>query len=254
MTFMDTQTAALDKFSGIDPYADFRVESPREIGSLMRELNETGTPIQLSSPSGANLATVIWSVDSHAGRLAMRAEPDHPQLQALIQSDEVAAVAYLDAVKLQFDLHQLVLVRAKTACAMQTVMPRQVYRFQRRQAFRVRAPDRLSPSVRLRHPALPEMQLSLRVLDLSIGGCALLLPDDVPELRAGSTIHGARFELDPSTQFTAALQLHHISSMRGEAHGLSLGCEFKQLDPDAERALQRYIDQTQKRKRLLSLG
>jgi len=32
-----------------------------------------------------------------------------------------------------------------------------------------------------------------------------------------------------------------------------LGCEFMHVQPQAQRALQRYIDQTQKRRRLLSL-
>jgi len=36
--------------------------------------------------------------------------------------------------------------------------------------------------------------------------------------------------------------------------GLRLGCAFAKLDGGAQRALQRYIDQTQKRQRLFSLG
>jgi c-di-GMP-binding flagellar brake protein YcgR len=35
--------------------------------------------------------------------------------------------------------------------------------------------------------------------------------------------------------------------------GMRLGCEFLALDAGTERSLQRYIDQTQKRRRLLSL-
>jgi hypothetical protein len=32
-----------------------------------------------------------------------------------------------------------------------------------------------------------------------------------------------------------------------------IGCELQRLDGDAQRTLQRYIDQTQKRRRLLAL-
>jgi c-di-GMP-binding flagellar brake protein YcgR len=45
------------------------------------------------------------------------------------------------------------------------------------------------------------MQLALRVLDVSIGGCALLLPADVPALEPGVTLQGVEIELDADTRF-----------------------------------------------------
>ena len=38
----------------------------------------------------------------------------------------------------------------------------------------------------------PEMQLALRVLDVSIGGCALQVPRDVPALQPGAKLAGVR--------------------------------------------------------------
>jgi c-di-GMP-binding flagellar brake protein YcgR len=48
------------------------------------------------------------------------------------------------------------------------------------------------------------------------------------------------------------VQLQHVSSLH--SGGLRLGCQWQKIDGSAQRALQRYIDQTQKRRRLLSLG
>lgn len=254
MAFMDTQPAPMDDLDGIDPYAAFRIEAPREILSLMRQLMESATPIHLNAPGGASLSTALWTVDSASHRVALQAELNHPQLQPLIESDEVTAVSYLDAVKLQFDLHNLMLVRGTKSCALQASMPRRLYRFQRRQAYRVRTLERSSPVALMRHPSLPDIQLSLRVLDVSIGGCALLLPDDMPPFAAGLTLNDVRLELDPDTRFSATLHVHHISSIQPSARGLRLGCELQKLDGLAGRALQRYIDQTQKRRRLLSIG
>ena len=62
--------------------------------------------------------------------------------------------------------------------ALSCAFPQVVYRFQRRSSFRVRPILRSSPVARLRHPDLPELDLSLRVLDVSLGGCALFVPDD----------------------------------------------------------------------------
>lgn len=257
MSFVDSQPApidAADHAMGADPYAQFRVESRREIALLLRELNQSSTPVQLSSATGHYLQTVVWSVDPSADRISMHAEPDHPHLPGMIETNEATAVAYLEAVKLQFDVDDLVLVRGAQASALQARMPRCVYRFQRRQAYRVRTVERVGPTAVFRHPSLPDMQIRLRVIDVSIGGCALLLADDTPQIAPGGLIAGVRVELDVDTRFTATLQLHHVSRVQPNSPGARLGCEFSQLSGDAQRALQRYIDQTQKRRRLLSLS
>jgi c-di-GMP-binding flagellar brake protein YcgR len=98
---------------------------------------------------------------------------------------------------------------------------------------------------------MPEMVLSLRVLDVSIGGCALWLPHDVPPMQAGTQLGQVRVELDPQTRFSAALALQHVSS-QGSSSGARLGCEWRHLASDAERMLQRWIDRTQQRRRLLA--
>jgi c-di-GMP-binding flagellar brake protein YcgR len=93
----------------------------------------------------------------------------------------------------------------------------------------------------------------LRVLDVSAGGCALFVPADVPPIEPGRTIAGVQVELDGDTRFTAALRIQHVSKIQSHDRGVRLGCEWTPLDSGAARSLQRYIDQTQKRRRLLQL-
>jgi c-di-GMP-binding flagellar brake protein YcgR len=127
-----------------------------------------------------------------------------------------------------------------------------VYRFQRRGSFRVRTLPRNAPTVHFRHPC-NGMLLTLRVLDVSTGGCALFLPDQVAPLPLGLKLPRVRVELDASNRFEATLHLCHVTSINPQSQGVRVGCELLQLDGDAQRTLQRYIDQTQKRRRLLSL-
>jgi c-di-GMP-binding flagellar brake protein YcgR len=253
MSELHTQPAVLDAIGGIDPYAEFRVQHPREIAGLLKELATDSVPVILSGPEAIGFTTVVWTVDAAQQRVTFSADADNPHLQRLLDLEEITCVAYLDAVKLQFDVEQPVLVRGNKTCALQANMPREMYRFQRRRAFRVRTIGRGSPTALLRHPALPDMQLGLRVLDVSIGGCALMLPGDVPPLAAGLEIRRVRIELDADTRFDADLLLHHVTVLQGPSRGARLGCEFMRVQPQAQRALQRYIDQTQKRRRLLSL-
>ena len=251
--FLDTQPAVLGSAGGIDPYAEFRINQSREISALLRQLAGDATPVMLSGPDGSGLTTVIWTVDSAAQRVNFSADADSPQVQRLIELEEATCVAYLDSVKLQFDVDHLVLVRGNKTCSLQADMPREMYRFQRRGSFRVRTLGRGTPTALLRHPSIPEMQLGLRVLDVSIGGCALMLPGDVPPLSAGIEIRAVRVELDADTRFETDLLLHHVTAIQTPSRGSRLGCEFMHVQPQAQRALQRYIDQTQKRRRLLSL-
>ena len=253
MSFLDTRPAPLDDADPGDPFAQFGCHHPREVLSLLRELRDGVTPVALSSPDGANLGASVWTVDGDRQRLAFDVEAGDPQLPALVEANEVSAVAYLESVKVQFDLQDLVLVRSERATALQSRLPRCIYRFQRRLAYRVRPLDRSAPIARFRHPALPDMMLSLRILDLSIGGCALLLPADVPPLPLDVTLHGVVLEIDADTGVVVTLRLQHASSILSRVPGLRLGCELVKADAGIERSLQRYIDHTQKRRRLLSL-
>jgi c-di-GMP-binding flagellar brake protein YcgR len=255
-SFQDTRPAALDDTGSVDPWAPFRVEHPQEQLRLLRQLRDDNIPVVINGPDGAALSTSLWAVDTVQSRLSFNADTQLPQLDAMVEDDEAVAVAYLESVKLQFDLQGLVLVRGAQGSTLQTRMPREIYRFQRRNAYRVRTHGR-DPVALMRHPSMPDMQLALRVLDVSIGGCALWLPGDVPPLQAGTRIGEMMLELDADTRFPAAVMLQHVSHIGiGERsdRGVRLGCEWQRLGGAAERTLQRWIDQAQKRRRMLSLG
>lgn len=252
-TFEDTRPATLGDHGGADPWAEFRVDHQGEVRALLTQLMNYSTPVILSSPDGAAYTSTIWAMDAAQRRVSFSASKDDPKLQRLIEGDEAAAVCYLEAVKLQFDLHRMMLVHGPRASALQAALPTVMYRFQRRGSYRVRTLERDGPLAEMRHPALPDMRLQLRVLDVSAGGCALFLPDDVPPFTAGITLHGVLVELDPDTHFTTGLHIRHISSSQPGARGVRLGCEFATMSPAAQRQLQMYINQTQKRRRFLTL-
>jgi len=232
---------------------DFRGSGPDEIHALLRQLADSATPLNLNAPDGNSYATTLWTVDATHRKISFSADAGHPQLQGLLDAGEAVVVGYLDAMKLQFDLQSMLLVRDNRSCALQADMPGEIFRFQRRLSFRARTLPRSSPMAHLCHPSLPDMQLNLRVLDVSMGGCALLLPDNVPPLQPGVRVRNVLIELDPQTRFEATLQLQHVTSLNAGGFGVRLGCEMQQLGAEAKHMLQCYIDQTQKRRRQLSL-
>jgi flagellar brake protein len=140
----------------------------------------------------------------------------------------------------------LVSVRGDGAEVLRAPIPLRLYRFQRRQAYRVQSQGQLFPALRLQDPDLPR----LRVLNVSAGGIALQWPADVlPVPRAGEAIRGV-LELEREVSFSAVLRAQHVTDgLEGAPH--QIGCAFSAMTPSAARALQLFIDQAQKRERLL---
>lgn len=232
----------------------FRITTPTEIAGALRRLQDASVLVNLNAPHGSVYTTSLWTADAERQSLSFAADAGDPQLQAVLDGDEAVVVAYLDNVKIQFDVGNLVLVHGARSCALTTTYPHELFRFQRRDSYRVRPLLRDAPLARLAHPMIPDMALTLRILDLSVGGCALLLPQDVPMLEPGVLINRVTLELDATTRFETGLRLHHVTSIHSESSGVRLGCEMVRLSQDAERTLQRYVDQTQKRRRVMGLA
>jgi flagellar brake protein len=233
---------------------DFRVTSPVEITAMLRQLADGNVHVSLNAPSGTSITATVWTVDAQRGLVSFSMLPDEPQIDALVECDEATVVGFLDSIKLQFDVSDLVLVHRGNEAALNAAFPRELFRFQRRNGFRVQPMLRTSPVAKLRHPMIPDMQLALRVLDVSIGGCALFLPNDVPTLDPGVLLNGVSLELDADTRVSTGLRLQHVTSLNPESGGVRLGCEMVSPGHDGLRALQLYIDHTQKRRRLLAAG
>lgn len=235
-----------------DMLAEFRCDTPAQVHALLCELRDTAGAVVLSAPDGVSLRATLWTVDPDRKRLSFDVEASDRDLPSLVAGNECTAVAYLASAKLQFDVDHLMLVHGARGTALQAPMPGTIYRFQRRDSFRVRPPERVATAVLLRHPGFPEMRLALRVLDVSVGGCSLQLPPDVPPLPLGIEVEGAELRLDANTRIATGLRLQHASSLAPQAEGLRVGCEWLDMDPEDQRALQRHVDQLQRRRRLLA--
>ena len=108
---METKPMPLGQMRGQQDLDDFRITSAVEIQAILRQLLERNTMVTLSIPSGASYTTLMWAVDPTRGIICFSAEASDPRLQQLLLSDEIVAVAYLDSIKVQFDVDGAVQVR-----------------------------------------------------------------------------------------------------------------------------------------------
>jgi len=229
---------------------DYRIASSVEIQALLEQVQAQRALVTLSSPDGASYTTLLCGIDPRLGLISFSGDGGDDAMQALLESDEIVAVVYLDRIKVQFDIEGLVHVRGQSE-ALNARMPQVVFRFQRRSAFRVQPISSHGPVAELRHPAMPDMRLSLRVLDVSLSGVALFLPEDVPPIAAGVRIGQCLIRLDADTELDVGLVIHHVTATHPDTRGARLGCELTQLQ-GSDRSLQHYIHQTQKRRSALT--
>src|SRR5712671_206924 len=94
--------------SGLD---EFRIGAPREIAAMLRQLMDGNVTVYLNTIDGTVLHATVWTMDTERGTLGFSIDADDTALPALQQAQEVVVVGYLDNVKLQFDMQDLVLVR-----------------------------------------------------------------------------------------------------------------------------------------------
>lgn len=232
---------------------ELRVTAAAEIAAYLQQLHRDNAAVLLNAPPGRGLTSRITTLDVDAGVLGMEIGTDPDGIsQALVAAGEITAIAYLGTIKLQFELDDAVLVSGDQGAVLRSSLPERLYRFQRRQAFRVQPAGSLYPRVIV--PGGESPGRALRVLDISVGGLALALPAGAAPLPVGEVAGGLVLELDRITALRIALLPHHASAIAADADGtLQLGCAFVDLDTAASRSLQVYVDQTQKRRRLLKL-
>lgn len=233
---------------------DFRIQAPSEVQALLRQLQDSNTLLHLSTPDGVTYTTTLWAADAARGVLCLSVDTNDPRIERLLESDEAVAVGYVDSIKVQFDVNGLVLVHNKHSAALNAAFPREIFRFQRRTSFRVRPLNGARPVAMVPTPEASGGKMELRVMDVSLTGVALFLPDDAPSLEPGVTLEHVSMQLDADTRFKVNLKLHHVTTLNPESKGARLGCELDGLGGESARALQRYIDQTQKRRRAMALG
>ena len=252
---METLPMPLDSLgAGPGGLDEFRVVAPRAIAAMLRQLCDGSVQVNLNASDGSVVCATVWSLDADRGQMGFSVDAQDPAVHGLLECQEVVVVAYLESVKVQFDVSNLVLVHGVRGSVLNCPYPRELFRFQRRNAYRVRPLIRHSPVAKIRHTDIADMQLALRVLDVSIGGCALFLPDDVPPMQVGGVFGQVLIELDEDTRFHVNLRLQHVTSLNSDAKGVRLGCEFVHADAATLRNLQLFIDRTQKRGRLISLS
>jgi flagellar brake protein len=189
---------------------------------------------------GQFAVTQILEVDTVRGELEFDL-PNQPQQQArLLAAGDLVGVAFVENVKLQFNVAS----PRPSSCggypSFRAALPERVLRLQRREYYRVRTPDSLSATCLVPYSGDREQYESLRVIDLSVGGLAMLAYPRHFDLNSANVIDRCYLDLPSVGTLTVRMRVAHVETS-ADGQSRRLGCEFVDLSPHARMMLQRYV-------------
>lgn len=232
-------TAAID---------EFRVDGAIGVRSLVRELIEARGLISMFSGDDGDsfVVTRVLALDEDEIEFDFNTDPQREA--ALLAAPWLIVVGLPGPVKIQLRLEHFRLRRGEgeNPKVLVASLPAVGWRIQRRNAFRVRAPLHDNAEVVLRQPDRSEWRCPL--IDLSVGGLAVWLPDGLKVPEAGTTWHHCRIEASGLDAIPCDLVL--IRSDNPEPNDrVRLCCEYDRLPSDPARRIQLYVMDIEKRSR-----
>jgi len=220
----------------------FAVRSGPEIIGVLNALLSHGIALNAYFGSGSDCeAAWLIAVDEPAGRIAFGTGSGEGT-RRLAAARLVTLVGFLDEVKVQFTATGAVPASHSGDSVLTATVPVEVIRLQRRAVDRVR-PDPTRPAVcRVRLTGSADELEPLRVLDIGIGGLAVLTYPERLKLAVGDQIEGCRLDLPGIGGAKVTLGVRHFGPSPEDVSVLCCGCEFADLSPATRAMLLRYVE------------
>lgn len=241
------------------PEPAWTLSDPQAIEAELRRLMAAETACLLRPEDGSDLIARLLAIDTASGRIEWQVSGPNDAVAALPAAARVAVSATIGLVDLMFEVSRFAF-SGNMPPTLRSTLPQQVRRVQRREAYRLRmrAYSRGGPSALFRL-GTSQSPARVRILDLSVGGCGLLLPAGVsPEtLPVGTMLRSVRVELTTDLVFMAAAQVVWRTAVREKDTLVSrvrVGCAWQAMPHASERLIQRHLDEVQRQRRMLMKG
>lgn len=230
---------------------EFRVEGALAVRAVLRELMSHGVLVTLY-PEGRNddaLVTRIVHLDASSVEFDLTGQPTGAK--ALAGARHVIAVAFPGSIKTQFTVAGFSLVdedgspaRPAAATTLQAPIPDELYRMQRRDAFRVEPPpEDDAHCVRL----LAGSEVRYRLLDLSAGGLSIRLPVGIAPPHEGEIWPHCRIEAAPDRVIPCDLVVRGRFEEPAGSGEHRVRFEFQATPSEVLRKIQLYVLEIERR-------
>jgi c-di-GMP-binding flagellar brake protein YcgR len=232
--FPEADSPALERFA---------LRGHDEIAALLRELADRQTLVTLYYDHAAGFTVGnLLDVDGSPDAVVLECAGDDHVQRAIAEAADIVVVAFLDSTKLQFTLAGAEPVEFQGRAAFRLRRPQRVLRIQRRSETRRHPPGGRPATCRVPGADHPGQYEALRVLDISLGGLAVLAPPRLFDLHRDQVLAPCYLDLPELGQIGVTLKVRYLEAWPSEVGCRRCGCEFVDLADGARRALQRYLD------------
>lgn len=241
----------------LDPKAfpDFVIRDRREILHLCKTMQEKRTLMSAFLDPNTSFVTALLDVDEDKRVLTLDTSPDTSLTEQAARAAELVCVTRLDGVRLQFSVMAPALIVDQGLAVLRVPVPDAVLRLQRREFFRQTVPmaNAVSCVIVVTNEAGEQHSMPIRVLDISNGGIAVLVPPEGIDFAPGQEFEQCVVSIPEQAPVTVKLRvrnLFHVSSHGGHP-ALRAGCEFYDMPAKFMTSVQRYIFQIERDRRAL---
>jgi len=221
----------------------FTVYSKVEIAAVLRQLKDEGVLVTAYFDSDPGfLVTVVLDVNDKFDEAVFDVAVDAIAQKRLLASKHIVFVGFLDHIKVQFIVDVAEETQHDGRPAFRIPLPDTIMRLQRRDFFRVRPPLSKPAKCLVPYGEEGKQYESLRVVDLSVGGLAVLTYPEKFDLPAGRLIENCFLDLPGVGSINIAITVRHIDAVPKDEKARRCGCEFVDMAPASRVMLQRYIN------------
>lgn len=226
---------------------DFILNNPREILAVLRDIANRHSRVALYYSEDASMVlTLLLAADETGVWVDAAASPLDNRL--IERSPRIILVSTHHQAKVQWVSSEVTQGLFQNMPAFFLPLPRKLLRLQRRNYFRLpnTEPDALKCHIRVpSHPA--PVRHELTVMDLSIGGMALVCVQDDVALEVGRHYPDCEIHLPGIGTIHPVIRVRSLFEVADRNGGTKrrAGCEFDRPDRDTVMKLQRYVAQMQ---------
>jgi c-di-GMP-binding flagellar brake protein YcgR len=221
----------------------FLIRSPKEIQLTLNAIvQKKSATILYFDNEQRFLKTLLLGVTENG--IWLDVGPNEEDNIHLLDSDSITFVTKHQGAKVQFVCHQPLIATYASHPAFYFPLPDHILRLQRRDYFRLStSPDAplkcIIPTLAMKS----EKHDEITIMDISVGGIALICKEHNVKLGAGEIYPDCRIELPGIGTLIATIQVRNLFDVSSPSGEISkhAGCEFVQMDGKMCMLLQRYV-------------
>lgn len=231
---------------GSDDHDKYLLRGSREIRQILQGLIDGHALVTAQlSPGQQSFLTALIALPDDGSSVLVDASADEHINQRVSNSEKLICMTQLDKIRIQFELQTPAATNHDGHPAFRAAVPDQLFRLQRREFYRLQTPVTHAVSCRIPIPQADGKKISLetRVIDISAGGVAVVVPPDNVPFSADMEFIDCQLQLPELGTIAVRLRVRNIFRLtnRNGIQMLRAGCEFVDLPRSADNAIQRYI-------------